>query len=333
MSDAITIEKPAPVQDAIIAEVSDAANLPAIFESARRDMTPELMDSLKLDALIVSQSLNAPVGFQGQPEKCLSIAYQSRLWGLDPVAVASKCYLVPVRGGGERLAYEAQLVAALINTKAPLRDRMNIEFFGTTNQRYCVVSGVTLAGQKLVYASPIIGQIQPKQSQLWTTDPDQQLSYHSQRAFARRYFPEIMLGIYTPDELRTVQITDLTPRVDPYADEGGELEHVEVTVEPEPSGGKDWKAPQRQAAPPQDEAPRQPRTTNPSQEKIDASDREWCETMRARIVLLTDPKDVTENGASLKGDPRFKRLAAAHKADAQRILKSIANRIDELNAG
>jgi hypothetical protein len=40
-----------------------------------------------------------------------------------------------------------------------------------------------------------------KNSPLWKGDVDQQLFYYSVRAFARRHFPDVMMGIYTVDEL------------------------------------------------------------------------------------------------------------------------------------
>src|SRR5690606_11704129 len=42
----------------------------------------------------------------------------------------------------------------------------------------------------------------PKNSPLWKNDPDQQHSYYSLRAGARRHCPEVILGMFDVDELR-----------------------------------------------------------------------------------------------------------------------------------
>lgn len=217
------------------------------FKLARMDITAERMENLERDARIISFSLSAPKEVQGNPQAALGVAYQAQLWGFDPVAVASKAYIT-----NGRLAWEAQLVAALINVKAPIVGRIRYSFHGEGSQRYCVASCTTLDGEKIAVPSPIIGQIYPKNSPLWVTNPDQQLSYYTGRTLARRHFPEILLGVYTPDELRTEAMRDVTPRTpenDPYADgpapsfgtfnevgQGGDSKNHPNA--PEPSGGR-----------------------------------------------------------------------------------------------
>ena len=38
---------------------------------------------------------------------------------------------------------------------------------------------------------------------MWTKQPDQQLVYFATRAWARRHTPEVMLGVYSPEEFDT----------------------------------------------------------------------------------------------------------------------------------
>ena len=37
-------------------------------------------------------------------------------------------------------------------------------------------------------------------AKVWTTQPDQQLMYHGTRVWARRHMPELMLGVWSPEE-------------------------------------------------------------------------------------------------------------------------------------
>ncbi len=73
------------------------------------------------------------------------------------------------------------------------------------------------------YTSPKFVTINPKNSPLWKNDPDQQLFYFSVRSFARRHFPDVMMGIYTVDEMldstvETVRTVDSRPKSERLAE-------------------------------------------------------------------------------------------------------------------
>lgn len=158
--------------------------------------------------------------FRNNPGACLAISLQAFRWGQDPFAVANKAYLTRSKSGDEQIAYEAQLVHAIVNTRAPLQKRLRVTYSGEGVQRRCKVTGY-LAGETdpSEYESPAIAQIAVKNSPLWSADPDQQLHYYATRAWARRHVPEILLGVYTPDEIATQErqydpnrAIDVTPR-------------------------------------------------------------------------------------------------------------------------
>lgn len=206
-----------------------------------------------------------PPMFQNEPDRCLAIVYQAARWGMDPVAVASQAYFTPDKSGAMRINYQAQLVAALVYNRAPIQGRPKISFHGEGANRYCHVS-IKLRGTKerLDYTSPKIAQIKVKNSPLWFVDPDQQLSYYSIRAWARRWTPDILMGVYTPDDFQEVSVQDVSeikPKRDPFDEE--EPPHVEaelvvdgdgVVIEepPEPSGGH-----QQEPEPPERKAERE----------------------------------------------------------------------------
>ena len=45
-------------------------------------------------------------------------------------------------------------------------------------------------------------QAYPRFSTQWATDPMQQIGYLAVRKWARRFTPDVLLGVYTPDEAR-----------------------------------------------------------------------------------------------------------------------------------
>jgi len=51
------------------------------------------------------------------------------------------------------------------------------------------------------YTSPKVRDIKVKNSPLWVSDPQQQLGYYSVRAWVRRHCPDVLLGVYAPDEI------------------------------------------------------------------------------------------------------------------------------------
>jgi hypothetical protein len=47
----------------------------------------------------------------------------------------------------------------------------------------------------------LMTQARTRNSTLWTEDPKQQIAYLAERRWARLYAPDVLLGVYTPDEL------------------------------------------------------------------------------------------------------------------------------------
>lgn len=137
---------------------------------------------------------------RGNPGACLAVTIQAIEWRMSPFAVANKSYSV-----NDQLAYEAQLIHAVILMRAPIVGRPKVSYSGEGDQRKCKVWAVLDdgTGETVEYESPAFGKITPKNSPLWKSDPDQQHFYYSVRAFARRHFPDIILGVYAVDEIAT----------------------------------------------------------------------------------------------------------------------------------
>lgn len=150
--------------------------------------------------------------FRNNPGACLAVAMQAFRWGADPFAVANKAYMVRnTKSGEETLAYEAQVIHSIINSSGILARRLRPHYQGQGLDRFCTITGwVKGEPEPLEYESPPIKNIQPRNSPLWQSDPDQQLFYYSGRAWARRHLPELLLGIYTPEEWQGATI-DVEP--------------------------------------------------------------------------------------------------------------------------
>lgn len=171
-----------------------------------------------------------PKYLRGNPGGCLAICSRALRWQMDPFAVAEKSYQV-VNKGEERIAYEAQLVHAVITARAPLRTRLRHEILGEGDERRCKVWGVFRGEDKPhEYTSPTLKELRDargrneygniKGSPLWDTVPEVQLAYSTYRQWCRLFASEVMLGIYTPDELEdgSQKAVDVSiSKVDAYA--------------------------------------------------------------------------------------------------------------------
>lgn len=172
----------------------------------------EVMEFAKLMSLA---DIAIPVHLRGNPGACLRVVTQALEWRMSPFAVAEQSYKV-----GDKIGYMAQLVHAVIEQRAPITGRLRHRFEGEGDDRVCIV-WATVKGDSdpLEYKSPPFGKILPKNSPLWKTKPDLQQYYNTSRDFCRVYFPDVLLGVYSEDELREShtgpdKAKDVTPKPD-----------------------------------------------------------------------------------------------------------------------
>ena len=191
---------PAAVQDMTASSGGIVALIPDSFG--------QLMEFSKLMATTTA----VPPHLRGKPGDCLAVAMQAMRWGMDPFAVAAKSYFV-----NDRLAYEAQLVNAVLYARAPLEGRLKIDFKGVGDALVCHVTGKLVDDPNPHTVEQEIKTITTRNSPLWKQAPRQQLGYFTTRMWARLYAPEVLLGVYTREELEEGHIgpdraKDITPR-------------------------------------------------------------------------------------------------------------------------
>lgn len=191
--------------------------------------------------LLAVSSHAVPNHLRGNPGACLGVLVQAIEWEMSPYAVANKSYSV-----NDRLAYESQLVQAVILRRAPIEGRFKVDYEGQGDKRVCIVKAKLKDSDEWVeYRSPEFGRITPKNSPLWKSDPDQQHFYYSARALCRRHFPDVLLGVYARDEIEdrpgTEGMRAITPprslegRLDALAgngEKGGSEESVDSRQDP-----------------------------------------------------------------------------------------------------
>lgn len=153
----------------------------------------EVGKAMALSEQAVPKHLRKNVGM------CLAVTFQAVEWRMSPFQVANKSYVV-----NDRIAYESQLLHAVVEARAPLRERLDCKYEGEGPERVCTVTGHFIGdSQPRSYSTPKFKDINPKNSPLWKSDPDQQQFYYATRSWARRWAPDVLLGIYTREELST----------------------------------------------------------------------------------------------------------------------------------
>ena len=196
-------------------------------------LDPASMKSMTdLATLMASGKTSVPVHLRGNSADCMAIVIQAMQWQMNPFAVAQKTFIV----NGGALSYEAQLVNAVITSKAPTKDRLNFEWFGDWDKiigNFREVESKTKKdddGHFKKYRFPnwnindekglgvrvwatfkgedqprvletLMTQARTRNSTLWADDPKQQIAYLATKKWARLYCPDVILGVYTPDEL------------------------------------------------------------------------------------------------------------------------------------
>lgn len=153
-----------------------------------------IADALQLADVMAKASL-IPTHLQGKPGDCLLIVMQAQRWGMDAASVA-QCTSV-VHG---KLCYEGKLVAAAMYAMGAIDGRLRYDFNGSGDNRQVTVTGRPRGSNADQTVEGTVGNWKTSNEQ-WKKQPDDMLVYRGTRQWARRYAPEALLGVYTPDEL------------------------------------------------------------------------------------------------------------------------------------
>lgn len=215
--------------NALTAPQVGTALAPASASAGALLMDMAAMERLeRIAELMASGKTTVPQHLRGSKGDCFAITLQSMQWGMNPFAVAQKTHLV-----NGTLGYEAQLVAAVINNSGLVKDRFQFEWYGPWEK---VIGKFSIhRGEKGEYRKPawtmadeegcgvrvwatlkgeanprtlelLLAQARTRNSTLWADDPKQQLAYLAQKRWARLFAPDVILGVYTADELDTQPI-------------------------------------------------------------------------------------------------------------------------------
>ncbi|EAP2788059.1 recombinase RecT [Salmonella enterica] len=191
--------------------------------------------------LMADSQVTVPAHLAGKPADCMAIVMQAMQWGMNPYAVAQKTHLV-----NGVLGYEAQLVNAVIASSSAIHGRFHYRYGGDwerctrtqeitrdkngKNGKYTVTErvrgwtdedeiglfvqvGAILRGEvEIIWGEPLyLSGVVTRNSPLWVSNPKQQIAYLGVKYWARLYCPEVILGVYTPDEVEQRTEREINP--------------------------------------------------------------------------------------------------------------------------
>jgi hypothetical protein len=157
-------------------------------------LVPTSMDQAMRLADMMADAKLVPAALQKSPADCMLVIQQAVRWQMDPFAVAQECFVIQ-----SKLMYSGKLVAAVINVRGNLVERLTYSYVGKGDDLTITVSG-RIAGETEPRIVEVTLRNAKTANQQWVKQPEQQLMYHGARVWARRHMPELMLGVKSPEE-------------------------------------------------------------------------------------------------------------------------------------
>jgi hypothetical protein len=179
--------------------VEDDSPLAYIMDTAKFEHCYRIAEAMSRASLI-PQHLKGGTK-EETAANCFLVVNQALRWHMDPFLIAPETYAIQ-----GKLGYQGKLVAAVINTRANLAEKLRYDFSGTkgTDDYTVTVSGRFEGEAEPRTVSVSVGQAKT-QNQMWTKDPEQKLVYTGSIRWARRHKPEIIMGVVTDDDLDAVR--------------------------------------------------------------------------------------------------------------------------------
>lgn len=203
--------------------VTDRTSLVGVATGGGVDYS-NLRDMVDAAKLLAAAGEMIPPFLRGNVGGMFANCLRAQELGISPLTLANWTYAVENKGE-IRIAYESQLFHALIEARAPIKERMKHWYEGEGDDLKCFCS-VHIKGELEPRIWPpkdraseyTLGKLRPgknqygqvKGSPLWEKKPELQLFYNISRDLARVLFPDILGGMYGKDEMLDAGFADVS---------------------------------------------------------------------------------------------------------------------------
>lgn len=199
---------------------TDDSENSTLFDTAKFEQSQRVAMAMA-SASLTPKHLRGSDRAEGQAN-CLRVVNQAIRWGMDPFAIMDETYVV-----SGRLGYSGKLIAAVVNSRLPGGERLQCFYNDGKGDDFAVViftgkpdadtfevlanyaekgersllRALVSVGIRAIHLS--VGQAKT-QNEMWKKDPEQKLWYSGATKWARRYAPEIVLGVATDDDFERI---------------------------------------------------------------------------------------------------------------------------------
>ncbi|HDL6893889.1 TPA: recombinase RecT [Yersinia enterocolitica] len=307
--------------------------------------------------LMSGSTVTVPAHFVGKPADCMAVVMQAMQWGMNPYAVAQKTYLV-----NGVLGYEAQLVNAVVTSSTAIHGRFHYKYEGDWSrctksrevvekktgsrgnyevtkrvrdwsdedeQGLSIQVGAIIRGEtEITWGEPVyMAGVITRNSPLWVSNPKQQIAYLAVKYWARLYCPEVILGVYTPDEVEQRTERDVSPPAQRASISQMSGNQANVVAE-QPTSNEGVK----QEAVTIDTAQQTDGEAQHNYDELAAEFREAIgklQTLESAASLRAEIEEVKQDlGNSLYTELKGKAVKKYHQIDARNYIEAAINSLD-----
>lgn len=181
----------------------------------------------------LSKSDLLPQHFKGKPENVLLVLALAQSLDINPIMSLQQISVI-----GGKPCLQATLMISLLNNSGKITGPLRFRWEGQPAQpsRSCTAFATDAATGEIVESEPV--SLAMAQAEGWTRNakykslPDTMLKWRAASFFVRTYYPEVVLGLHTSEELDDVQIATGAPKEGSARDR---LAQIKANREPQPA--------------------------------------------------------------------------------------------------
>ncbi|MCL2171749.1 MAG: hypothetical protein FWB71_06290 [Defluviitaleaceae bacterium] len=160
-----------------------------------------------------SESTIVPKTYQGNVSNCLIALEMAGRIGTSPMMVMQNLYIV--HGNP---AWSSQFIVAMINASKKYKTEIQYDISGDIDNMECVAfaidhDGRRVVGPKITMAMARAEGWVDKNGSKWKTMPEVMIRYRAASFFGRLNCPDMIMGIYSDDEVREMPYVVEMPHV------------------------------------------------------------------------------------------------------------------------
>lgn len=173
-------------------------------------------------AKILAASDFVPDTFKGNVPNCWLAVWKGLQYEIDPLAVMGSMYVIHGRP-----AMDAKFVISMLHRSGRIRGQLKWHFKGTGDNLTCTCVAISSDDGSEQTLSMSIADAKAhgwyaKKGSKWPLMPEQMLRYRTGSWLINAYYPEVLLGMMTAEEVRDEMAVDVTPTPEPEEDKSVE---------------------------------------------------------------------------------------------------------------